>query len=253
MKLNLMKKTLMAAALTAAFIGVSCETKKTKQIALLYDQSKSKIDGCDCLTGVLEKTLKDNSSTGAKITFFKLGELNTGFEPKVVAVYDLQKNRRVTEGKSEAIEKQKEIIADFQTKCRSIARTDDTPLAQAISKIVSFLKQNGCDEKLGCQAIVQTDLQESVPNVSQQKTIEQISNNEIKFDNVGIAVTFYGVAEVEENASKTPKEINKIISNAKSRDTLKNVWKQKFVDQNLIRFFDFCTFESSPEIVTKQE
>jgi len=249
MKLNLMKKTLMAVALTAAFIGISCEVKKTKQIVLLYDQSKSKIDGCDCLSGVLEKTLTNNSSTGARITFFKLGELSTGFEPKVAAVYDLPKNRRVTEGKSEAIEKQKQIISDFQTKCRGIARTDDTPLEQAISTIISFLKQNGCDEKLGCQAIVQTDLQESVPNVSQQKTIEQVSNNEVKFDNLGIAVAFYGVAEVEEKVSKNPKELNKIIANAKSRNALKNVWKQKFVDPSLIKFFDFCTSETLPEIV----
>jgi hypothetical protein len=253
MTLNLLKKVLAAAALTAAVTGIACESKRTKQIAVLYDQSKSKIDGCDCLAGVLEKTLKDNSNNGAKITFFKLGEPTTGFEPKVVEVYDFPKNRRVTEGKSGSVEKTKEIVADFQTKCRGIARTDDTPLNQGISKVIGFLKQNGCDEKLGCQAIVQTDLQESVPKVSQQKTIKQISNNEIKLDNVGIAVTFYGVAEVQENASKNPKELDKIISNARSRDTLKNVWKQKFVDPNLIRFFDFCAFESSPEIATKKE
>lgn len=49
MELNLLKKCLTAAALTAAFVGTSCEVKKTKQIAIVYDQSKSKIDGCDCL------------------------------------------------------------------------------------------------------------------------------------------------------------------------------------------------------------
>ena len=62
-----LKKVLTAAALTAAIFGAACETKKTKQIGILYDQSKSKIDGCDCLAGVLEKTLKSNANTGAKI------------------------------------------------------------------------------------------------------------------------------------------------------------------------------------------
>ena len=150
MKFYFLKKGLTAAVLTAALIGASCEAKKTKQIAIVYDQSKSKIDGCDCLAGVLEKTLKENSNTGAKITFFKLGEPATGFEPKVVAVYDFAKNRRITEGKSGTIEKTKEIVADFQTKCHGIERTNDTPLAQAIAKIIGFLKQNGCDETLGC-------------------------------------------------------------------------------------------------------
>lgn len=253
MKLDLLKKGLTAAALTAALVGISCGTKKTKQIAILYDQSKSKIDGCDCLAGVLEKTLKDNSNGGARITFFKLGEPSTGFEPKVVEVYDFPKNRRVTEGKSGSVEKTREIVTDFQTKCRNIARTDDTPLEQAVSKIVGFLKQNGCDETLGCQAIVQTDLQESIQNAPQQKAAKQISNNEIKFDNAGIAVAFYGVAEVEEKTSKNPNEINKILTNAKTRDELKEVWKQKFAAPDSIKFFDFCTFDSSPELMTKKK
>jgi hypothetical protein len=253
MKSNLLTSCLMAAVLTAVFIGIACESKKTKQIAIVYDQSKSKIDGCDCLAGVLEKTLKNNSNSGAKITFFKLGEPGTGFEPKVVEVYDFPKNRRITEGKSGTVEKMKEIIADFQTKCRGLERTNDTPLAQALSKITGFLKQNGCDENLGCQIILQTDLQESIQTVPQQKTAKQISTNEVKFDNTGITVAFYGVAEVEEKTSKNSKEINKIISNAKLRDELKEVWRQKFVDQNLVKFFDFCTFESSPELVTKKE
>jgi hypothetical protein len=140
MELNLLKKCLMAAAMTAVFVGASCEPKKTKQIAIVYDQSKSKIDGCDCLAGVLEKTLKNNSNGGAKITFFKLGEASTGFEPKVVEVYDLPKNRRITEGKAGTIEKTKEIVADFQTNCHSIERTNDTPLMQALSKIGSVIK-----------------------------------------------------------------------------------------------------------------
>lgn len=252
MELNLLKKCLMAAAMTAVFVGVSCEPKKTKQIAIVYDQSKSKIDGCDCLAGVLEKTLKNNSNGGAKITFFRLGEASTGFEPKVVEVYDLPKNRRITEGKSGTIEKTKEIVADFQTKCHGIERTNDTPLMQALSKIVGFLKQNGCDEKLGCQVIVQTDLQESIQNASQQKMVEKISNEKIQFDNSGITVAFYGVSEVEENVSKNEKDINKIISNAKLRDDLKDVWKSKFIAPDNVRFFDFCTFES-PELITKKD
>lgn len=201
---------------------------------------------------MLEKTLKNDANGGAKITFFKLGEPTTGFEPRVVEVYDFPKNRRVTEGKAGAIEKTKEIVADFQTKCHDIERTDDTPLMQALSKVVGFLKQNGCDEKLGCQVIVQTDLQESIQNAPQQEMVEKILNQETRFDNSGILVTFYGVAEVEENVSKKPKEINKIISNVKLRDDLKDVWKQKFIAPDFVKFFDFCTFESS-DLMTKKD
>lgn len=253
MKLNLLKKCLMAAALTATFFGISCEPKKTKQIAIVYDPSKSKVDGCDCLAGVLEKTLENISSSGAKITFFKLGELTTGFEPQVVEIYELQKNRRVTEGKAGTIEKTKEIVSDFQTKCHGIERTNDTPLMQALSKVVGFLKQNGCDENLGCQVIVQTDLQESIQNAPQEKMIEKLTNEGTQLDNSGIVVSFYGVSEVKESVSKNSKEIKKIISNAKSRDELKNVWKQKFVAPSLVEFFDFCTFESSPQSISKKD
>jgi hypothetical protein len=253
MKLNLLNKCLMVAALTATLFGISCEPKKTKQIAIVYDPSKSKIEGCDCLAGVLEKTLESVSNSGAKIIFFKLGDLTTGFEPKVVNVYELPKNRRVTEGKAGTVERTKEIVADFRMKCHEIERTNDTPLMQALSKVIGFLKQNGCDENLACQIILQTDLQESIQNAPQEKVIEKITNEGTQFDNSGITVSFYGVSEVEENVSKNPKEINKIVLNARSRVELKNVWKQKFVDPNLVKFFDFCTFESSPELMTKKD
>lgn len=243
---------ILGAALIAALFLTACEPKKVKQIAVVYDQSKSKIDGCACLAGLLHKTLQENSSDGVKINFFKLGEPTTGFEPKLVEVYELPKNHRKTEAKGATVEKMKTILTDFQTKCRNIERSNDTPLVQAVSKVVEFLKQNGCNQELGCKVFIQSDLQESVEKPLITKNSKS-STNETKFDNSGIEIAFLGVSEVEEKNASNQKEINQKISNAKSRNELKNFWKQSFLDQNLVSFFDFCTFEVPTEFAIKKE
>lgn len=228
----------LAAATVFAWRYIAKYYDEQKRIAFVLDQSKSKIDGCDCLAEKFREQILAQDNAGATIYFLKLGTNERGYEPTLITSYDIPKNRRILEGRSKTERKKEEIVEDFRIKCREIERTDDTPLYQSIKRTLEFLKTKGCKPGAECEIYLQTDLAETIEPIQQiakKDSPRKTAQSSVRtLDNNGIKIRFIGFAEI------VSKKVGKSKNDFKDREHWREIWQNLFTKPELIEFSPLC-------------
>lgn len=246
------EKTLIALCTVAAIILVAAISAWRYSVskdrhqhvhAYLYDQSKSKIDGCSCLKEQARRQMDDPEAAGAKLLFFVLGTRESGYQPKVIATYEVPESHKVLDGRDEPARKKESILLDLEKKCQAVTRTDETPLFQGVKAVIEQMRAEGCvDAKSGCSLFAQTDLEDTVTlnrpvaSGTEAKRASEVKVPE-KIDNTGISVTFSGVSEmVVTRADSKGRALRKLDGN----DRWRSIWTQVFTVPENVRFEPMC-------------
>lgn len=211
---------------------------------LIYDQSNSKIDGCVCLKQEARSKISNARFNKEIISFYALGTAETGYKPKPVASYEIPKNDSVYKDKDKEKEQIENLLTDLESKCKSIPRTDVTPLFQAMNTAVEQLKKK-CSVESKCSIYAQTDLEESIdPQLLAAFKASKSGKESVNLktiDNSAILITFAGISELVVSQVKQQKNKDKALDKMRDGETWQKLWMQTFTQSNLIEFKPICS------------
>ena len=212
--------------------------------ALLYDQSKSKIDGCSCLKNYARQLAKDATKRDEIVTIYSLGTEADGYQPRLMSTFTIPKDDSPLGDRSKAEGAVENFVNAVETKCQEIPRSGRTPLFQGVRTVLEQLHSH-CSSSSRCSLYVQSDLEEDVsPEFLQafklEKSGEPGSNLE-RFDNEGIPVVFAGTAEIVVAPGNTKKVGNrKAIEKLNDGQIWKRLWAHSFTNSGLVAFQPIC-------------
>lgn len=213
--------------------------------ALLYDQSKSKIDGCSCLKNYARQLVKDATKRDEVVTLYSLGTEAEGYQPRLMGTFLIPKDDSPLDDRSKAEGAVENFLNAVETKCKEIPRSNRTPLFQGVKTVLEQLRTN-CSKESRCSLYVQSDLEEDVsPEFLDafkiEKSGETASDTE-RFDNEGIPVVFAGTAEIVVSPSNSKKSgsRDKAIQKLNDGQVWKRLWSRSFTNAALVRFQPIC-------------
>lgn len=254
-----MKKPVLTLTITAIIILVAvisiwryvvAKGFQQPSYSVLYDQSKSKVDGCSCLKEQARRILERSEAAGSTLMFFALGTPQSGYQPRLLATYKVPVSIKALERQSHIDQEKSRILNDLGSKCQAVPRSDVTPLFQGMKVVIEQMKSAGCRPGARCALIAQTDLEETVDSkVLQAFRGGHSKSNETTqpevLDNQGIEVVFSGVSEVvvsdaggrRDAAKKLKDEATKKLNNGAK---WQKIWVDIFSDRSLLRFEPMC-------------
>jgi hypothetical protein len=225
--------------------------------ALLYDQSKSKIDGCSCLKNYARQLVKDATRRDEKVTLYSLGTEADGYQPKFIDTFTIPKDDSPLGDRSKEEGVVENFLNTIETKCKGIPRSNRTPLVQGVKTILEQLHSK-CSPTSLCSLYIQSDLEDDVsPDFLEafklEKNGKQASNLE-RFDNAGISVTFAGTAEIVVTAGNTKKSgKDRALRKLNDGPVWKSLWSRSFTRPELLTFQPICGRSTeSVEMTTKK-
>lgn len=214
----------------------------------IYDQSNSKIDGCACLTQEARRLVNNVKLNKEIISLYALGTAESGYKPKPIASFEIPKSDSVYKDRAKEKEQIENLITDLENKCKSIPRTNMTPLFQAVNTAVEQLKRK-CSPKSGCSIFVQTDLEESIEPelLNAFKTVKGGKEplNLKSIDNAGIFIAFAGISELvvspKKNTDGKDKNKDNSLDKMKDAEIWQKLWTRIFTHTDLIDFRPICS------------
>jgi hypothetical protein len=217
------------------------------QHAILYDQSKSKIDGCSCLKGHAGKLIEQAKGRGELLTLFALGAEANGYQPKIVDTFPIPKNDSALGDKSKAKVAVEAFLSAVETACKGIPPSDRTPLHQGVKTILEQLRTT-CTPDAACTLYVQSDMEEDVsPTILDAFKARKagVEPDVPRLDNEGISVTFAGVSEIVVSPTKGKKAKgagkDKALQKLDEAPIWKSFWTRIFTRPELVSFQPLCT------------
>jgi hypothetical protein len=232
-----------------AFVGIAVGRYYTyrdvsPEHAILYDQSKSKIDGCSCLKNYARQLVREATKRDEKVTLYSLGTEANGYQPMLIDAFSIPKDDSPLGDRSKAAAAVENFLNTLEAKCKGIARSDKTPLVQGVATILEQLRSN-CSPSSHCSLYVQTDLEEDVsPTFLEAFKVEKsgkTASNLERYNNAGIPVIFAGTAEVivpTRNIKKTGKD--KALQKLNNGPIWRNLWSRSFTEPELVSFQPIC-------------
>ena len=221
-------------------------TSATPHYELVEDPSASHWSGCESIVGVAERVLHDNGVTsGSTFTILVIGDQSTANEPWRMATYSIPVVRRVLEGRSVKLQREREIMGDVLRKCQRLQRTPISPIFLGITQAVADLRSRGCGTSSHCELFVDSDLAENVESSIRKMLSNRDSkrnNTPSHVDNVGIGVVFCGLAvtdgriyDLTTKSSRTP-----VRSGSDRAQRTQEVWRSLFAEPASVRFEPYC-------------
>jgi hypothetical protein len=152
---------------------------------------------------------------------------------------------KAIEGRNAIMRRRQDLLQDVAGKCRSIRRTNISPIFLGIKQALADLHSRGCDGKSHCQLFVDSDLEENVETSIVKRAESGYRRTPILpnlLDNSGIAVSFCGFAAT---ASRVADASGRKIRGASSRgperdDRLTAAWKEMFSETEDVAFDPYC-------------
>lgn len=243
------KPYLIFGLILLAFVGIAVGRyllykSAVTERAMIYDQSKSKIDGCSCLKNYARKLVKEASKRDEMATIYSLGTEADGYQPKLVATFVIPNDASPLDDRSKSEAAVEDFLRDVETKCREIPRSNKTPLFQGVKTVLEQLRTH-CTGTSRCSLYVQSDLEEDVSPefieaFKQEKNGETASDLE-RFDNTGIPVVFAGTAEIVVSTSNTKKtQKDRAIKKLNDGEVWKRLWSRSFTNSGQVTFQPIC-------------
>lgn len=238
--------------ITLALVGVAVGRFLTHknlppQHAMLYDQSISKIDGCSCIKNYGRRLVESAVSPGEVATLYSLGTAANGFQPQLVDTFPIPKDISVLGDKQKAKAEVESFLNALETKCKSIPRSDRTPLVLGVRTILEQLRPK-CSPESRCSLYVQSDLVEDVsPEFLKAFDAEKAGRASAdfeRFDNTNIPVTFAGTVEVVVARGKKKSSKDKSLQVIGDGRIWKNLWSHSFTHSQSLTFQPICDRDS---------
>lgn len=220
------------------------QNREIRHFAVVEDPSH--VGGCDSLLGLAEQVLQaKDASSGSTLTLLVLGDRTTASEPWRMGMYSIPTIRRVLEGRSAKLRREKEILADISAKCQSLRRTTISPIFMGVTQGVADLRAHGCKPISRCRLFVDSDLEENVDSTLRARlngNEGQKSISQPRIDNSGIDVAFCGVAvthgRIHDSAENGGRKFLTRDSNRETR--IQEVWRSLFTKPAAVRFEPYC-------------
>ncbi len=236
---------ILGGASVLGFIGwrLSVPHPAPARVAVLWDSSRSLPQDCGALVSLGQRALSlPDVRPGSTLALFVSGDSSTGYEPSLVASYELPVGRRATESKRRLIERQKKFLAGLERRCADFPQTQVSPIFRSLNRLVSHLRALNQNKPGVLYLLARTDLRENSdaavrralrqPVAKPVKTLQQI-------DNTGINIAVCGLAEtVMSKKDRAPYSADRVVK----------VWQALFTQPDLARLEPFCP---KPETVAE--
>jgi hypothetical protein len=216
--------------------------------ALLYDQSRSKIDGCECLGNEAARLFHSAKTRGEIVDLYTLGTADNGYQAKFVASFPIPEHASLLGDRLQTAKVIDEWTKSIVSECRKIPRTNKTPLVVAVKIVLEQLRSK-CSPQSFCSLFIQSDLEDDVsPEFAKAVKAEETGRTipTPTFDNTGIKVTFSGTSEIVTTLNKgqrsNKRRVFELLNGAEAR---KNVWLRMFTSPHLITFQPVCERSSA--------
>jgi hypothetical protein len=239
----------VCSVLCAGFVGWRIHVLakySAPKFAIVMDPSLSHPGGCESLLGLADQVLHaDGISQNSTLTVLVLGDASTANEPWQLGRYSIPVTRRVLEGKTSNQQRLDELLSDIRLKCRTIHRTNISPIFLGVKQAVADLSVHGCRESSHCRVLVDSDLEENV-ETSIKEGLNRNRNAKLPLrspiENEGIKVSFCGLAvKAGRIVRPSGKEVHRAVSRDPGRDDrLRQVWRSLFTQPDLVSFEPYC-------------
>lgn len=248
MKSSIFYAVLLSVAATGfvAWRVYAVKTYHPAQFEILEDISGSHGAVCASLQGLAELVLESpDALAGSTLTVLVTGDQSTTDEPRRIGTYPIPTIRRAAEGHDEIARRWEAILADLQSKCKSLRQTTTSPIFLGVKQAVADLRGHGCGADSRCKLFVDSDLEDNVePSLreSLKRTNSKIRPLPAAINNAGIQVAFCGLAVTVGRAAGSPRnEVGRSQPHdGRWEDRLHRTWLTLFITPSAVRFEPYC-------------
>lgn len=215
-------------------------------LALVADRSGSPAFAvCDAVASVVRQDLTmPGAVKESRLTFIATGDANNDFQGLLVEKSALPKKTAAIRSRKKQAEREQAYIEHLVETCKTLKKSDRSPILYAISAAVADLRARGCGGSARCRVDIASDGNENVD----QTLAAALNGNERAarklvpvVDNTGIAVAFCGLAQAPHAAAGKGTQ-----GDAARIERMQKIWSAVFKDPALVVASPFCDDGATP-------